>query len=499
MTNEIVVAFATDENYLAPTYITVNSLLENGREHKLNIFILIPQNMQSDKLKLFDKLVDTSPNSKISFVTMNEQFEDFNLSEDKDVAHITNTTYYRFFLPIILEKYSRCLYIDVDTVITDDVFEIYTQDIDEFYFAGVRNCFIEETNPKVYAARCKELNITNLEQYVNAGVLLLNLDKLRKDEKIKQMMALVRTRTYKYNDQDILNSCCFGSIALMDFRYNVLSGYANNCSQASKLLRTDYQDVVKNPVIIHYASPEKPWLSKYNPLAAYWWDVVKKSDEEAKMTLIYPFIDMCRKKKNFVWKTKKYLRHFKAIDYLVENKEILGSLFFSLIRKGTASIAGILRSSSIKIGGKFRCEREVQLSAKKASITIGQNVYMRRNTTLRAEGGNICIGNGVFLNTNVNVTCISQITIGNDTKIANNVVIVDHNHDKYGITLIPDEVIIGKNVWIGANAVILKGVHIGDGAIIAAGAVVTKDVRAYSIAAGVPAKEIKRTIGGEEL
>ena len=55
-----------------------------------------------------------------------------------------------------------------------------------------------------------------------------------------------------------------------------------------------------------------------------------------------------------------------------------------------------------------------------------------------------------------------------------------------------DECIIGNDVWIGCNAVICRGVHIGDGAVIAAGAVVTKDVWPYTIVAGVPAKPIKR-------
>ncbi|MBQ6158936.1 MAG: hypothetical protein IJJ20_08005, partial [Thermoguttaceae bacterium] len=53
-------------------------------------------------------------------------------------------------------------------------------------------------------------------------------------------------------------------------------------------------------------------------------------------------------------------------------------------------------------------------------------------------------------------------------------------------------IVIGKDVWLGANVTVLPGVTIGDGAIIAAGAVVTKDVPASTVAAGVPAKTIKR-------
>lgn len=61
------------------------------------------------------------------------------------------------------------------------------------------------------------------------------------------------------------------------------------------------------------------------------------------------------------------------------------------------------------------------------------------------------------------------------------------------------DVIVGNDVWIGANAIILAGVKIGDGAIIAAGAVVTKDVEPYSIVGGVPAKEIRKRFSKEQI
>lgn len=57
--------------------------------------------------------------------------------------------------------------------------------------------------------------------------------------------------------------------------------------------------------------------------------------------------------------------------------------------------------------------------------------------------------------------------------------------------IIPEPVFIGKNVWIGSSSTITPGVRIGDGAVIAAGSVVTKDVESYSLVGGVPAKKIK--------
>lgn len=105
------------------------------------------------------------------------------------------------------------------------------------------------------------------------------------------------------------------------------------------------------------------------------------------------------------------------------------------------------------------------------------------------------IGNNVFFNHNCSITCAEMIVIGDNCNIANNVVIVDHDHNigKNGVIdgLNSQPVNIGNNVWIGANAVILKGTDIGDGAIIAAGAVVKGKIPAGEVWGGVPAKKIR--------
>lgn len=127
------------------------------------------------------------------------------------------------------------------------------------------------------------------------------------------------------------------------------------------------------------------------------------------------------------------------------------------------------------------------------SLTIGRNNNIRKDCHLIAnDGGEIIIGSNNFFNYNVSITSLSKVQIGDRCKIANNVVIIDHDHDfrnsNQGYKL--GNVIIGNDVWVGANATILRGVTIGNGAVIAAGAVVTKSVADNSVVAGVPARAI---------
>ena len=109
-------------------------------------------------------------------------------------------------------------------------------------------------------------------------------------------------------------------------------------------------------------------------------------------------------------------------------------------------------------------------------------------------GKNITVGKGVFINEGCCFQDQGGIEIGDNALIGQQVVIATLNHDlapAKRANMIPAPVKIGNNVWIGAHATILAGVTIGDNAVVAAGAVVTKDVPANAVVGGVPAKIIK--------
>lgn len=188
-------------------------------------------------------------------------------------------------------------------------------------------------------------------------------------------------------------------------------------------------------------------------------------------------------------KIKDFLRQFHIVYALLNYKGRYCKVLSSLLKKLKFRIAS---KGKMYIGRGCIIEKgfAIQCSDKESQIYIGDNFYARQNGHIICEGGELVIGNDSFLNYNVSITCLDKIEIGQSALIANNVVIVDHDHDEYG-GFRTSPVKIGNHVWIGANATILKGVKIGDNAIIAAGAVVNKDVPERLLAAGVPAKIIK--------
>jgi acetyltransferase-like isoleucine patch superfamily enzyme len=116
-------------------------------------------------------------------------------------------------------------------------------------------------------------------------------------------------------------------------------------------------------------------------------------------------------------------------------------------------------------------------------------------------GKNISIGKNVFINSCCNFQDQGGITIKEGAFIGHKVVFTTLNHGYSQETrhrIYPAPIVVGKNVWIGSNATILPGVTVGDNAIVAAGAVVTKDVAPDTIVGGVPAKFIKTVAEAEK-
>lgn len=130
-------------------------------------------------------------------------------------------------------------------------------------------------------------------------------------------------------------------------------------------------------------------------------------------------------------------------------------------------------------------------------FSLGKRSVVESFCCINNAVGDVLIGDHTRIG--IHCTVIGPVTIGSHVNLAQGITVTALNHnfddatkriDEQGVSTRP--VVIGDDVWIGANAVILPGVTIGHHAVVAAGAVVTKDVAPQTIVGGVPAKEIKR-------
>ena len=127
---------------------------------------------------------------------------------------------------------------------------------------------------------------------------------------------------------------------------------------------------------------------------------------------------------------------------------------------------------------KMNCNFKIAMK-KNTKLEIGKNLRVRNNVTFRANyEGKIKIGNDCFFNDNCSLNSQDEIILGNNLKCGQNVMFFDHDHDyKQDIDkFITKSIVVGDNVWIGANSIILKGVNIGNNVVIAAGSIVREDI-----------------------
>ncbi len=165
---------------------------------------------------------------------------------------------------------------------------------------------------------------------------------------------------------------------------------------------------------------------------------------------------------------------------------------FFLHRKCQINLEGNLIFSSLSNGGNnrstiLRLDEGARVTSYGFDFAYGADVIL-------FPGSQLFLGKNSFCNCDCKIRCHKQISIGDSCAISHDVTIMDSDaHELNGIReAIP--IHIGNHVWIGTRSTILKGVHVGDGAVIAAGSLVTHDVPAGALVGGVPARVIKENV-----
>lgn len=172
-----------------------------------------------------------------------------------------------------------------------------------------------------------------------------------------------------------------------------------------------------------------------------------------------------------------------------------GLLVLRLIRRRLLTRAGWRMST----GGMLFLGPHVQLEiGRGAEVRFGRWVWIGHGTKIRCHEGTISVGDKTVLGQECTLSAYQHISIGEQCIIADRVMMIDFDHNVTDVErpvraqgIYKRDVNVGSNVWVGYGAQILRGVKIGDNAIIGASAVVTKDVPANAVVAGSPARIVR--------
>ena len=188
--------------------------------------------------------------------------------------------------------------------------------------------------------------------------------------------------------------------------------------------------------------------------------------------------------------------------------------FWGVVKLKRMGIFSIDFSSKIKCVSKIKCGRALNIdincyvdALSTEGIVFGNNVSIGKNTTIECSGTmknlgkGLVVGNNVGLGTHGFFGCAGGVEIGDDTIFGNFVSLHSENHVFEDINtpircqgVTRQGIKIGRDCWIGAKVTILDGAVIGNGSVVAAGAVVRGEFPPYSVIGGVPAKVLKRRL-----
>lgn len=274
----IPVVLAADNNYRYPLMVTLLSSLMNAKKNtKYQFNILVSDQFDMESMELINKLLKQYDMPEAAFYNMQDNYQNIEMQ----IKHISYATFYRLQLPELLKEVEKCIYLDVDVVVKKDLKEFFDVELGDNYIAGVKAAGYYYPEEKK-TATISLLEIDKLDQYINAGVLLINLKKMRED-KLTETFEKLLEKNFPCQDQDILNAACYGHIKVLPPKYNAMTKYNVGIKDEYDRIeclhicytREEWNEACETPVIIHYADRWKPWQDLRGIFVQEWWKYIK--------------------------------------------------------------------------------------------------------------------------------------------------------------------------------------------------------------------------------
>ncbi|WPX39855.1 glycosyltransferase [Akkermansia sp. N21116] len=281
------IAFTISDDYIKHCCNCILSILENNKNNFFKFYV-ISDDLTDCSKNMVDLSLCNYNNFEIEYLKFEKNINEFPIT----LSHISIHTYYRLFLASLLEDIDRVLYLDSDIIVNGPLLELWKIDLNLFYCAGSEDLFIKKINYK------KEIGFEDDDIYINAGVLLLNLRKIRNEDVECLFFKNISNfgSKIKFQDQDILNITFRGKVHIVSEKYNF-------CNENAQKTSIDF-----SPIIIHYTSYYKPW--KY-----------REGDFNSLNFLYYKYLNKTYwKKEVFQYKKHRIIHCMKSIRKNVSKK-----------------------------------------------------------------------------------------------------------------------------------------------------------------------------------
>ena len=258
--NEVVIAYITDDNYVMPTIVSINSAIMNKNESSIYKIFIIGVSINEENKKIIDEFISKNINDKtyIEILHFNQAYG----FVKNNHPYVTSAIIYKFDIANILSDFDKVLYLDCDTIVLKDLAELFNIDINDYYAAVVKDYYIMEIlkyNEKI-----------GIKDYFNAGVKLLNT-KLLRIEKMKEKLLehLINNENQLFFEQCTFNHLFIGKIKFIHPKYNYIIDTMQQVD--TKILSEFYEADINEPIVIMHLAGPKPF-SKDMPYINYFYN-----------------------------------------------------------------------------------------------------------------------------------------------------------------------------------------------------------------------------------
>lgn len=247
------IAFASNENYAQHLAVTIASILKNSNEDEKFVFYVLDGGIAEESKYKINQLTNIK-DFEIFYITVDtNEFRDCTLS--KECPHVSVETFYRYIIPRLFNHLERILYLDVDIVVLKSLAPLWYTEFENTYAVVVKDSTVRANKE-----RCLTLN---LENYFNAGVMLINNTKWLNDDiceaLFKNTWKLVKENKNLYADQCVLNYTFKDNVKFVSPIYNCQSTIFNQAEWEKIYTSDEYKEATQSPSIVHYTTTKKPW------------------------------------------------------------------------------------------------------------------------------------------------------------------------------------------------------------------------------------------------
>lgn len=256
------IALTTDNFYVPHAAAVIASVLKNAEEDESLHFHVISADITAKSEESIRSLKKLHKSVEFSFIKPEiERLPKVKLV----VEYISAASMFRLQLHELLSNIDKVIYIDCDVIVMDSLHDLWNTDLGDSMLAGV--CDYQGK----LADHLSGIGF-NIGKYINSGVMLINLAKMRMENTMPKMMQIANAAGTRITmgDQDLINLTFQGRIKILDLRWNLSGAYFRADYADCPYSLEEITDSVKNPGIVHFTGKRKPWTYK-TPRHPFWY------------------------------------------------------------------------------------------------------------------------------------------------------------------------------------------------------------------------------------